>query len=101
MEIFHTGLNHYLFLSIILISLGLYGMLFRREKLSVIFSFQIIMSGINIMLAAFTKFTAAGNDGYTLAVILAFTSCIQIVSLTVFLLSRPGNDTTEVTDDNH
>ena len=50
------GLNHYLVLSTILFSIGLVGVLRRKNLLMLFFSTEIMLNAVNIGLAAISKF---------------------------------------------
>ena len=50
------GLEHFLILSGILFSIGLYGALARRNVITVLMSIELMFNAINITLVAFSKF---------------------------------------------
>ena len=49
-------LNHYLFLSLLIFSIGVAGVLLRRNIIIVLMSLELIFNSINISLVAFSHF---------------------------------------------
>ena len=56
------GLPHYLVLSAALFSLGILGLLTRRNAVNVLMSIELILNAANVNLVAFSRFSS-GNDG--------------------------------------
>ncbi|MBI2252560.1 MAG: NADH-quinone oxidoreductase subunit NuoK, partial [Armatimonadetes bacterium] len=54
-------LNHYLFLSILLFSLGIYGVLTRKNAVAILMSIELIFNAVNINLIAFDHFLKPAN----------------------------------------
>lgn len=50
------GLEHYLILSAILFSIGLYGALAKHNAIVILMSIEIMLSAVNITLVAFSRF---------------------------------------------
>ncbi len=59
------GLDHYLILSSILFSLGMIGVLMRRNVIVMLMSIELMLNAVNITFIAFSKFTA-NVDGHIL-----------------------------------
>ena len=55
------GLNHFLFISSILFSLGIFGIITRKNAVMVLMGIDLILNSANINFIAFAKF---GNFGY-------------------------------------
>ncbi len=51
-----VGLEHYLFVSIVLFSLGLLGVLLRRNLLIIYMSLELMLNAANLALVAFSRF---------------------------------------------
>ena len=49
------GLNHYLFLSVALFTIGIIGVLTRRNILIILMSIELMMNAVNINLIAFSE----------------------------------------------
>ncbi len=65
---FHPGLVHYLFISGILFSLGLFGVVTRRNAIMVLMGIELILNSANINFIAFSKFGGMNLDGQAIAV---------------------------------
>lgn len=61
-------LEHYLVVSAILFSLGLLGVLTRKNAVNVLMSIELIFNSANINLVAFSKFVSADLSGQIFAV---------------------------------
>ena len=55
-----VGIQHYLFLSAILFSIGVLGVLLRRNFIVIFMSVELMLNAVNILLAAFSRFN--GNQ---------------------------------------
>ena len=51
-----VGLEHYLVLSAILFSIGLYGALAKRNTIAVLLCIEIMLNAVNIALVAFSRY---------------------------------------------
>jgi NADH-quinone oxidoreductase subunit K len=51
-----VGLDHYLILSAILFSLGMIGVLLRRNAIVMLMSIELMLNAVNISFIAFSKF---------------------------------------------
>jgi len=52
----HVGLEHYLFVSALLFSLGLLGVIVRRNLLIIYMSLDLMLNAANLALVAFSRF---------------------------------------------
>lgn len=50
------GIQHYLFLSTILFSIGVLGVLLRRNFIIIFMSIELMLNAVNVLLAAFSRF---------------------------------------------
>jgi len=51
-----VGLEHYLILSAILFSIGLYGVLSKRNAVVILMCIEIMLNAVNIALVAFSRY---------------------------------------------
>jgi len=56
------SINHYLFLSTILFSIGVMGVLLRRNFIVIFMSIELMLNSVNMLLAAFSRFNG-NQDG--------------------------------------
>ena len=52
----HVGLHHYLFVSFMLFSLGLLGVIMRRNLLVMYMSLELMLNAANLALVSFSRF---------------------------------------------
>ena len=64
-----VGLTHFLIVSGILFSLGIYGIVTRKNAVMVLMGIELILNAANINFVAFSKF---GNFGYSGQIIALF-----------------------------
>lgn len=53
-----VGLNHYLILSAVLFSLGMIGVLLRRNAIVMLMSIELMLNAVNLSFIAFSKYNA-------------------------------------------
>jgi NADH-quinone oxidoreductase subunit K len=63
----HVGLNHFLFVSAILFSLGIYGIVTRKNAVMVLMGVELILNSANINFIAFAKYGNFGLQGQIVA----------------------------------
>ncbi len=51
-----VGLEHYLILSVILFSIGLYGALAKRSAIVILMSIELMLNAVNIAMVAFSRY---------------------------------------------
>jgi len=77
-------LNHYLILSLALFSIGIAGVLIRRNIIIVLMSLELIFNAVNISLAAFSYFLQSLNG--TIFVIFNITVSAAEVAIGIAIL---------------
>ncbi|MGB9665162.1 MAG: NADH-quinone oxidoreductase subunit NuoK [Ignavibacteria bacterium] len=70
----NVGLNHFLVLSAILFSLGIYAVLTRKNAIQVLMGIELILNSANINFIAFARYGNFGFNG-------------QVISLFVIILA--------------
>jgi NADH-quinone oxidoreductase subunit K len=64
----HVGLVHYLFISAILFSLGLYGIITRKHAIMVLMGLELVLNAANINFIAFAKYGGMNIEGHIAAI---------------------------------
>ena len=54
----HIGLEHYLILSAVLFSIGLYGALAKRNAVVILMCIELMLNAVNIAMIAFSRYLA-------------------------------------------
>ncbi len=62
-----VGLTHFLVISSILFSLGIYGIITRKNAVMVLMGIELILNSANINFVAFSKFGNLGINGQIVA----------------------------------
>ena len=64
----HPELSHFLVLSAILFSLGLFAILTRRNAIMVLMGIELVLNAANINFVAFSRYVATKLDGQVVAI---------------------------------
>jgi len=63
----NVGLTHFLVISVVLFSLGMYGVITRKNAVMVLMGVELILNSANINFIAFAKFGNYGLQGQIIA----------------------------------
>ena len=79
-------LEHFLIVSAALFSLGVFGVLTRKNAVNVLMSIELILNSANINLVAFSRYSSANLDGQVFAVfVIVVAACEAAVALAIIL----------------
>ncbi len=81
------GLSHYLFVSAALFSLGVMGVLTRKNAVNVLMGIELILNSANINLVAFSRYSAASMDGQIFAVFVIIIAAAEAAVALAIVLS--------------
>ncbi len=80
------GLEHYLFISAVLFSLGLFGVLTRRNAVSILMGIELILNAANLNFVAFSRFVTIGISGQLFAIFVIILAAAEAaVALAIIL----------------
>lgn len=80
------SLEHYLIVAAALFSLGLYGLLTRKNAINVLMSIELLFNSANINLVAFSRFSAGDASGQVFALfVIAIAACEAAVALAIVM----------------
>ena len=80
------GLNHYLFISAALFSLGMMCVFTRKNAVNVLMGLELILNSANINLVAFSKFSAGNLNGQIFAIfVIVIAAAEAAVALAIVL----------------
>ena len=60
-----VAISHYIYLSTVLFSIGLFGVLFRRNAIIIFSCIELMLNAVNLLLVAFSKMHALSPVGLT------------------------------------
>jgi NADH-quinone oxidoreductase subunit K len=83
---FPVGLQHFLVLSAILLVLGIFVMLTRKNAIAVLMGIELILNAANINFVAFTRYGAINLGGQVTAIfVIVMAACEAAVALAIVL----------------
>jgi NAD(P)H-quinone oxidoreductase subunit 4L len=96
-----VGLEHYLLLSAVLFSIGLYGVLAKRNAIAILLCIEIMLNAVNIALVGFSRFiTPTELTGQVFAlfiiVVAAAEAAIGLAIIITIYRSRGSIDATKI-----
>ena len=62
MDFLIPGLRHFLVLGTILFSLGMYGVLSRRNAIGILLSIELMLNGVNLLMVAFSRYISSDQQ---------------------------------------
>ncbi len=81
------GLSHYLFISAALFSLGIMGVLTRKNAVNVLMGIELILNSANINLVAFSRFSSANLNGHVFAIFIIVVAAAEVAVALAIILS--------------
>ncbi len=89
-------LQHYLTVSAALFSLGLLGILTRRNAINVLMGIELVLNSANLNLVAFSRFGTGGINGQLFAVFVIVVAAAEVavalaIVLTLYRLLKSVN----------
>ena len=96
------GLEHYLILSAVLFSIGLYGALTKRNAIVILMSIEIMLNAVNIAMVAFSRFIVPTLlTGQVFAIFIMVVAAAEAaVGLAIIIAIYRSRETIESTDIN-
>ena len=90
------GLTHYLVVSAALFSLGVLGVLTRRNAVNVLMGLELILNSANVNLVAFSRFGQGNLQGQMFAIFVIVIAAAEVavalaIVLTLYRLKRTPN----------
>jgi NADH-quinone oxidoreductase subunit K len=89
-------LQHYLLISAALFSLGILGVLTRKNAVNVLMGIELILNSANVNLVAFSRYSSAGIDGQMFAIFVIVVAAAEVavalaIVLTMYRLVKTVN----------
>ena len=93
------GLEHYLILSTILFSIGLYGALAKRNAVVILMSIELMLNAVNIAMVAFSRFIVPVLlTGQVFAIFIMVVAAAEVaVGLAIIMAIYRSRETIDVT----
>lgn len=81
------GLTHYLVISALLFTLGLFGIVSRKHSIMVLMGLELILNAANINFIAFAKFGGMNIDGHIAAIFVIILAAAEAAVVLAILLN--------------
>jgi NADH-quinone oxidoreductase subunit K len=94
----HVGLEHYLVVSALLFSLGLLGVIVRRNVLVIYMSLELMLNAANLALVSFSRFNDDLNGQVMVFFIITVAAAEVAVGLALIVALYRKRQTTHVED---
>ena len=94
----HATLNHYLVVSVLLFSLGLFGVLARRNLLVIYMGLELMLNAANLALVAFSRFNNNLNGQVMAMFVLTVAAAEVSVGLALIVALYRKRQTAHVED---
>ncbi|MBM4452655.1 MAG: NADH-quinone oxidoreductase subunit NuoK [Chloroflexi bacterium] len=93
-----VGLEHYLILSAILFSIGLYGVLSKRNAVVILMCIEIMLNAVNIALVAFSRYVVpTALTGQIFALFVMVVAAAEVaVGIAIIMAIYRSRDSVEV-----
>jgi NADH-quinone oxidoreductase subunit K len=95
----HVGLTHFLVISAILFSLGIYGVVTRRNAIMVLMGLELILNAANINFVAFSRYGGLQMDGQAISIfVIVLAAAEAAIALAIVLNIYQRFNTVNVDD---
>ena len=89
-------LNHYIFLSVILFSIGVMGVLLRRNAIIIFMCIELMLNAVNLLMVAFSAHHGDGSGQVFGFFIMAVAAAEVAVGLSILIMMHRNTNTTDV-----
>ena len=89
-------LNHYIFLSVILFSIGVIGVLLRRNAIIIFMCIELMLNAVNLLMVAFSAHHGDGSGQVFVFFIMAVAAAEVAVGLSILIMIHRNTNTTDV-----
>ena len=80
-------LQHYLLISAALFSLGILGVLTRKNAVNVLMGIELILNSANVNLVAFARYSSKGIDGQIFAIFVIVVAAAEVAVALAMVLT--------------
>jgi NADH-quinone oxidoreductase subunit K len=95
----HPGLVHYLILSGLLFSFGIFAILTRRNAMMVLMGVELILNAANINFIAFSRYVTTSLDGHVVAIFVIILAAAEAAIMLAIVLNIYQNFNTVNVDE--
>jgi len=95
----HPGLTHFLIISALLFSMGIFAILTRRNAVMVLMGIELVLNAANINFIAFSRYTKGTFDGQVVAIFVIILAAAEVAIALAIVLNIYQNFNTVNVDD--
>jgi NADH-quinone oxidoreductase subunit K len=95
----HPGLIHYLILSGLLFSFGIFAILTRRNAIMVLMGVELVLNAANINFVAFSRYVTTSFDGHVVAIFVIILAAAEAAIALAIILNIYQNFNTVNVDE--
>jgi len=92
------GIEHFLILSAVLFSIGLYGALAKRNAIVILMSIEIMLNAVNIAMVAFARYGHVITGQVFALFIMVVAAAEVVIGLAIIIAVYRSRDTVDVED---
>ena len=89
-------INYYLFLSLALFSIGMVGVLTRRNAIIIFMCIELMLNAVNLLLVAFSNYYSDASGQVFVFFIMAVAAAEVAVGLAILMLMYRNTKTTDI-----
>jgi NADH-quinone oxidoreductase subunit K len=95
----HPGLTHFLILSGLLFSFGIFAILTRRNAIMVLMGVELVLNAANINFVAFSRYVTTSLDGHVVAIFVIILAAAEAAIALAIILNIYQNFNTVNVDE--
>jgi len=95
----HPGLTHFLIISALLFSMGIFAILTRRNAVMVLMGIELVLNAANVNFIAFSRYTTGAFDGQVVAIFVIILAAAEVAIALAIVLNIYQNFNTVNVDD--
>jgi NADH-quinone oxidoreductase subunit K len=89
-------INHYIYLSLLLFSIGLTGVMFRRNAIVILMSIELMLNSANLLLVAFSSYYAKPAGQIFVFFVMLVAAAEVAVGLSLLVRMKRNLDSTDI-----
>jgi NADH-quinone oxidoreductase subunit K len=89
-------LNHYILLSVLLFSIGVMGVLLRRNAIIIFMCIELMLNAVNLLMVAFSAHHGDGKGQVFVFFIMAVAAAEVAVGLSILIMMHRNTNTTDI-----
>lgn len=91
-----VSLEYYMYLSTILFSIGVLGVLMRKNAIIILMSIELMLNAVNLLMVAFSTYHGKGDGQIFVFFIMVVAAAEAAVGLSIFVLLYRNRKTVDV-----